>query len=107
MNEILSRPWLFHPAAVHFPIALLTTGLLMAGLSLFWRQELLSHARWMLYLGTLAAWAAFGLGLIAADTVPHVPAAWHVLHDHKLAAYFLVGAFTLISAVRYWLDRSE
>ena len=106
MSEILSRPWLLHPAVVHFPIALLLTGLLLAGLAVFWREELHGHARWLLYLGTLAAWAAFGLGLIAEDTVPHVPAAWQVLRDHKLAAYWLVGAFSLISAVRFWLDRT-
>jgi len=64
-------------------------------------------ARWLLWLGTLSAWAALGLGLLAESTVPHVPAAWHMLHDHEAAAWWTVGFFTALSALRFWFDRQK
>jgi len=73
-------PWhLLHPAAVHFPIALLSLGWVFAaaaelrGAKSPWAEP---AARWTLWLGTLSAWAALGLGLLAEETAPHVPAAW-------------------------------
>lgn len=100
----LPEPWMLHPAAVHFPIALLTTGLAVCALSLR-KETAAGPARWLLYLGTLSAWAALGFGLLAEDTVPHVPAAWRELAEHKEAAYWTVGWFSALSAARFWLDR--
>ncbi|OGQ13646.1 MAG: hypothetical protein A3B70_07855 [Deltaproteobacteria bacterium RIFCSPHIGHO2_02_FULL_40_11] len=65
-----------HPIVVHFPIALLLTGFFMAV-----AQK--SSSNCLLYVGTVAAMFAIGLGLLAEQTAPHVPAAWEELYNHK------------------------
>ena len=94
---------LLHPVAVHFPIALLTAGLVaQAGTRLRrappWLPE---AAAWLLWIGTAAAWAALGLGLLAEETVPHVPAAWEVLEEHETLAWWTAGSFTVLSFLRW------
>ena len=42
-----------------------------------------SSSTYLLYVGTVAAMFAIGLGLLAEETAPHVPAAWEELYDHK------------------------
>ncbi len=91
---------LLHPAAVHFPIALLTTGLALQVFSRRWgscRQP----AAWLLWLGTLSAWAALGLGLLAEDAAPHVPPAWETLAEHEELAWWTVGLFSGLSLWRW------
>lgn len=98
-----------HPVAVHFPIALLTLGLALA----VWEAKvkkplwLAEAVTWLLWLGTASAWAAFGLGLLAEETVPHVPMAWETMADHETMAYWTVGLFSSLSAGRYWMRRRE
>lgn len=91
-----------HPAAVHFPIALLALGAAAAGLRLRrsspeWLEEAES---WLLWLGTLSAWATLGLGLLAERTAPHVPTAWEVMADHETLAWWTVAVFSALSSLR-------
>ena len=96
------RLYRLHPVAVHFPIALLLSGFALrlaefrTG-SASWQAEACS---WALWLGTVSAWAAFGLGLLAHETAPHVPPAWEALYDHEIWARWTLGLFTVLSAAR-------
>jgi len=93
-----------HPAAVHFPIALLATGTAVAGARL--RRSaphwLSLGESWLLWLGTAGAWTALALGLLAERTAPHKPLAWEVLADHKTLAWWTCGVFTALSFLRLW-----
>lgn len=95
--------YLLHPIAVHFPIVLLILGFAASCLSLR-RRDLpgLGQAQsWLLWLGAATAWAAMGLGLLAAKTAPHVPAAWEDVIDHRNLAFWTVGLSTLLSLWRW------
>jgi uncharacterized membrane protein len=103
------EPYHLHPAAVHFPIALLTLGLAVAGLRMRksapdWLEP---SERWLLWLGTLAAWATLALGILAERTAPHKPLAWEVLADHKTLAWWTCGTFTALSAFRVWTFKTR
>lgn len=98
--------YLLHPAAVHYPIALLTVGLAAAILDAVSRRRwnwLADAVSWLLWLGATSAWVAAGLGYLAANTAPHVPPAWETLADHQTLAYWTVGLFTLLSVWRAFL----
>ncbi len=101
--------WMLHPVAVHFPIALLTTGFFALLLSMTWRHHawLPEAVTWLLWTGTAAAWAALGLGLLAEETAPHVPAAWEALANHKMVAWKLVTIFTGASFWRWSQGRKR
>ncbi len=95
------KPYLLHPAVVHFPIALLLTGLAGACAAAWSRRSWLDDAvSWLLWLGTAWAYVALGLGLLAKKTAPHVPPAWEDLADHQELAYWTVGLFTALSLWR-------
>ena len=91
-----------HPVAVHFPLALLPMGLVFEAASLFRPQKewIRNASAALLWLGTLAAWITVGMGLIAEETAPHVPAAWATLSDHETLAWWAAGLFSCLSAVR-------
>ncbi|MBI2385326.1 MAG: DUF2231 domain-containing protein [Elusimicrobia bacterium] len=91
-----------HPAAVHFPIALLIAGGAAAGVRLRKAApEWLSNAEsWLLWLGTISAWVTLGLGLLAEKTAPHVPLAWEVQAEHETLAWRTVAVFTALSLLR-------
>ena len=103
------KPYQLHPAAVHFPIALLALGLAAAAARM--REDapewLGPAASWLLWLGTLAAWATLALGLLAERTAPHKPLAWEVLADHKTLGYWTAGGFTALSLFRVWQVRAR
>ena len=103
----MPKLYLLHPAAVHFPIALLTAGLAGAwSAKLKGRPAWLSDAAtWLLWIGTASAWAAMGLGLLAEETAPHVPPAWRTLDTHQTLAYWTVGLFTGLSLWRRFLGK--
>ena len=91
---------LLHAVAVHFPIALLTAG--WAAFVARRRAGWLSNAaEGLLWSGTAAACVALGLGLLAEDTVPHVPSAWRTLALHESLAWWTAGAFTALSLWRW------
>ncbi|OGR91378.1 MAG: hypothetical protein A2V88_16855 [Elusimicrobia bacterium RBG_16_66_12] len=96
-----------HPAAVHFPIALLALGAAAAALRLRKASpEWLAQAEsWLLWLGTLSAWATLALGLLAAKTAPHAALAWEVLADHETLAWWTCGAFSALSGLRFFEKR--
>jgi uncharacterized membrane protein len=97
-------PYLFHPMVVHFPIALLTLGLAAAVVALSPRSPawLRPAVDWVLGLGTLALWVTLGLGLLAEDLAPHVPAAWRVMASHKQHAWITAAAFSSLCLLWAW-----
>ncbi len=101
----MPKVYQLHPAAVHFPIALLAAGLAVAGARLRRASpHWLSFAEsWLLWLGTFAAWTALCFGLLAERAAPHKPLAWEVLADHKTLAWWTCGVFTALSIlVEFW-----
>lgn len=104
------KPFLLHPAVVHFPIALLITGLAAACASARGKGGtwLVDAVSWLLWLGTASAWAAAGLGLLAKKTAPHVPSAWETLGEHQTLAYGTLGLFTALALWRFFFrDRAQ
>lgn len=96
-----------HPFAVHFPIAFLTLGFVVGCAATVqdqptWPAE---AASWLLCIGTVSAWAALGLGLLAQRTAPHVPLAWETLAEHKELGFWTSGLFTALSIWRFWMKR--
>ncbi len=96
--------YLLHPISVHFPITLLITALFFEGVHRIIHKEWLGKASTaLLYLGTLGALTAAGLGLLAEDTVPHVPDAWEFLYNHKILGLVTAGLFLVLSAWKlFW-----
>ena len=90
--------YLLHPISVHFPIALLLTGLFFKAAQMLFKKEGLDTASTaLLFLGTIAAGGAAGLGLLAEETVPHIPDAWEYLYNHKLLGLVTAGLFSILS----------
>lgn len=87
-----------HPAAVHFPIALLIAGAAAAAARFSRRAPAWfpDAERWLLRLGTASAWVALALGWWAEKTAPHKPLAWEVLADHETLAWWTCGVFTVL-----------
>ncbi|MBI2646252.1 MAG: DUF2231 domain-containing protein [Deltaproteobacteria bacterium] len=95
--------YLLHPLAVHFPIALLLTALFFkVGDLLFKKEGWGKTSTTLLFLGTLAAVIAAGLGLLAEETVPHVPDAWEYLYTHKRLGLVTAGLFSVLSVWRFF-----
>lgn len=94
-----------HPMVVHFPIALLVTGLCFEAYALFKKGPdwLSLTAKWLLWIGTLSAIAAVGSGLLAEKTAPHVPPAWETLEEHETLGFWTLGIFAVLSAWRLFL----
>ncbi len=93
--------YLLHPISVHFPIALLLIAFLFKiGSLLFKKEEWDKISIILLFLGTITAVVAMGLGLLAEETVPHVPDAWEVLYNHKRLGLTTGGLFLVLSGWR-------
>lgn len=97
-----------HPAAVHFPIALLLAGAAAAAARLSRRMpEWLGKTEsWLLWLGTASAWITLALGLIAERTARHVPPAWEVLAEHEELAWWTCAVFGVLSSLRWYAVRT-
>ncbi|CAG1772101.1 hypothetical protein BAC2_02168 [uncultured bacterium] len=92
-----------HPLIVHFPIALLTSFLLMELLSVVTGKESFrAAATWMLYLGTIGALAAVSAGLWAAATVEHSDEAHKVLLRHRDLGITVLALSVILSAWRIY-----
>lgn len=104
----MPAPHLLHPAAVHFPIAFLFLGLAAEAAGRLRRGPpwLGDAAGVLLWLGAAGAWAALGLGLVAEEYAPHVPAAWETLEDHKSLAWATAALFSVLSAWRWRRPRA-
>lgn len=73
-----------HPLFVHFPIALLLTGLLLDGLGFVFKKSGLSTAGWWCFgLGVVAAVITVFTGLRAAETISLSQEASEVLEMHE------------------------
>lgn len=94
-----------HAIAVHFPIALLFSALAAEISSLLLKEEkwnwLVPSAEWALWLGSIALWAAVGLGFLAEQTAPQVPQALEMLEEHEELGMMVAGTFTALSLVRF------
>jgi len=93
------RPELIHPMLVHFPIALLSTGVLVRFAALvtpkrFKNSFLLPASRLILGFGVLAAWITVIFGETAADIVAPTLRNTQILHEHALHAYRTAIGFT-------------
>ncbi len=92
-----------HPLIVHFPIALLSSFLLMELLNFFTDKESFrAAATWMLYLGTIGALAAVLAGLWAASTVEHSDEAHKVLLRHRDFGITVLAPSVFLSAWRIY-----
>jgi uncharacterized membrane protein len=107
---MVPKPYLLHPAVVHFPLALLLTGLAGACAAAARKRPawLADAVSWLLWLGTASAWAALALGLLAKKTAPHVPPAWEALANHETLAYWTAASFTVLSVWRrFFRERAQ
>ena len=74
----------YHPVFVHFPIAFWLGALLFEVIATIRKNdELHRMARWLLYLGTLAALAAVWTGLLAEGSVPEAGPAHEIMEIHE------------------------
>ncbi len=73
-----------HPLIVHFPIALLSSFLIMELLGkLLKSDKFFVASTWMLYLGAIGAFASVCAGLLAEETIPHGKTVHEILENHK------------------------
>lgn len=81
-----------HPRLVHFPIALLATGSIIALVYLLgWRRPAMPVVVWsMISLGWLALFAAVLSGLIDRNSAPDDPAVTAVMNPHIAAGFGLL-----------------
>ncbi len=78
---------LIHPMIVHFPIALLITGLLSETLGLFLKKEFFRKAGfYLLILGTVGVAAAYFTGRLAGEGVTEAGSLKQALEAHEEAA---------------------
>jgi len=100
----MPKPYLWHPAVVHFPLALLLTGLAAAAADAWDKRRawLADAVSWLLWLGTASAWLAAAFGFLAKKTAPHVPPAWETLADHQTLGLWTVGLFTALALWRFF-----
>lgn len=73
-----------HPMFVHYPLVLLPLALVFQAWGYVSRREDVERvARWLLYIGAVAALAAAGTGLLAEETVEHAGGAHEVMELHE------------------------
>lgn len=105
MNHLLQHfldPSHLHPAIVHFPIALLVVGVFFDILSLLLKRDDFRKTGFHLQaLGVLAAVAAVGAGLMAAEAAD---APEDIL---KLHARLAVGSIVLFSVLLAWRAKAK
>lgn len=87
-----------HPRFVHFPVALLATGSVLALVYVLgWRRPALPVAAWaMLLLGWLGIFPAVISGLIDRNAAPDDPAVLAALNPHIAAGFGLLIVYGLL-----------
>ena len=95
----------WHPIVVHFPLALVSSAVLLLLAARLLRQERLAATlatvgTWNLCLGALAALFAIGTGLAAALHLDVSPAAHHAISLHVRWAMFTTLALVLLAVWR-------
>ncbi|MDE3045260.1 MAG: hypothetical protein KGJ02_01250 [Verrucomicrobiota bacterium] len=107
------RVELIHPMLVHFPLALLLTGIGLKIVAFFFKRAhfyyYLQIASWMnLGLGVFFAWMAILAGGLAEDVVRKNLCKVEFLNDHIFFAYTATYLFTfalLLDFGRTWMKR--
>jgi uncharacterized membrane protein len=91
-----------HPLLVHFPIALLSSFFVLELLAVFSRknENLRIASAWLLYLGTLGAFAAVAAGLWAEATVAHSEELHAVIERHEKFGFAVLSIAILLSVWR-------
>jgi uncharacterized membrane protein len=93
-----------HPYFVHFPIAILSVGLLWDLLGILLKKESFKNAGWWAQLfGTVAIVITGITGLIAANTVIHSGAANEIIETHETIGMIVSGVFILLFIWRSFL----
>ncbi len=93
----------WHPILVHFTIALLSVSVVLFLAESFVRKwplhiQLVTVARWNLWLGSLAAIATVIAGFDAFNSVPHGSEAQHLaMLDHRKWALSTAGLFIILA----------
>ena len=101
MNIEIIPNW--HPILVHFTIALLSVSVVLFLAESFVRKwplhiQLVTVARWNLWLGSLAAIATVIAGFDAFNSVPHGSEAQHLaMLDHRKWALSTAGLFIVLA----------
>ncbi|MBI5021752.1 MAG: DUF2231 domain-containing protein [Ignavibacteriales bacterium] len=96
-----------HPYFVHFPIAILSVGLLWDLLGILLKKESFKNAGWWAQVfGVIAIVITVTTGLIAANTVPHNEASHEIMETHETIGLIVAGAFILLLIWRSFLKTS-
>lgn len=101
MNIEIIPNW--HPILVHFTIALLSVSVTLFIAEIFvrkssWHIQLVTVARWNLWLGALATIATVIAGIDAFNSVPHGSAEQHLaMLDHRKWALSTAGLFVALA----------
>ena len=87
----------FHPLFVHFPIALLSIGLLCDILGSTLKKNSLHNSGWWCQVfGIVAITGAITTGLLAEGTVEHSDVSHNIMETHKLFELIAVGFFAVL-----------
>jgi uncharacterized membrane protein len=96
-----------HPLFVHFPLGLLITAVACESLFALTRRPLADTlARWLLYLGAIAAGAAALTGWLASQHVAPVAGAAHGLTDHRTFGFVALGTAAVLAFWRWGTSRA-
>lgn len=86
-----------HPYFVHFPIAILSVGLLWDLLGILFKKQSLKNAGWWAQLfGTAAIIVTVVTGLVAANTIPHNEASHEIMETHETIGLIVGGVFIIL-----------
>lgn len=107
------RTEVIHPLIVHFPLALLLTGIALRFAHLFLRKSPFDRvslfSSWvLLFLGVCSAWLAVIAGEFAEDIVRSGLCKPEVLEQHKALAYSAASVFSaalILDIGRMWVKR--
>ncbi len=104
MHLEVINPSLIHPLLVHFPIALLSLGVLVRFMALTFpkkpKYDFLLPAAWLILAwGVVAAWVTVITGEIAADIVAPTLKNIETLKQHEIHAYRTALGFTVALSI--------